>query len=91
MIDLNSRLVKNEDIAWRQIEDDAILIDMDEEEVTHFNAVAAQIWDALDGEKSVAEIIDFICGQFEVGKDKAKKDVLAFLKKLFQREIVKIK
>jgi len=38
MIDSNTKLIKNEDIAWRQIDDDAILIDIDEEEVTHFNA-----------------------------------------------------
>lgn len=91
MINLNTILVKNEDIAWRKIDDDAILIDMDEEEVTHFNEVAAQIWAALDGKTSVTEIIEQIHSLFEVEKDKAKNDVFAFLNKLLQKEMVTIK
>lgn len=91
MINLKTMLVKNEDIAWRKIDDDAILIDMDEEEVTHFNEVGAEIWVALDGEKSVAEIIKYIQSLFEVDLDQAKKDVFAFLNKLLQKEMVEIK
>ena len=91
MIKLDTILVKNEDIAWRKIDDDAILIDMDEEEVTHFNEVAALIWDTIDGTKSAAEIIEHICTVFEVDQEQAKKDVFSFLKKLLQKDMVKIK
>lgn len=91
MIKLTTILTKNEDIAWRKIDDDAILIDIDEEEVTHFNEVGAQIWTALDGEKSVTEIIEHIYNQFEVDQEQAKKDVFAFLNNLLQREMVKFK
>lgn len=91
MIKLNTILVKNEDIAWRKIDDDAILIDMDEEEVTHFNEVGAEIWVTLDGTKSAAEIIEHIRSQFEVDLEQAKKDVFAFLNKLLQKEMVEIK
>ena len=91
MIKLTTILIKNEDIAWRKIDDDAILIDMDEEEVTHFNEVAAQIWAALDGETPVTEILEQIQSLFEVEKDKAKNDVFTFLNTLLQREMVKIK
>lgn len=91
MINLNTILVKNEDIAWRKIDDDAILIDMDEEEVTHFNEVAAQIWAALDGKTSVTEISEHIQSLFEVDLEKAKNDVFAFLNKLLQKEMVTIK
>ncbi len=90
MIKLTTKLTKNEDIAWRKIDDDAILIDMDEEEVTHFNEVGAQIWIALDGETSVAGIIEQIQSLFEVEQEKAKNDVFAFLNTLLQREMVKI-
>ncbi len=88
---LNSVLVKNEDIAWRKIDDDAILIDMDEEEVTHFNEVAAQIWDTLDGERTVTEIMEHVQNLFEVDGEQAKKDVFAFLNQLIKKEMVTIK
>ena len=90
MIKLTTILIKNEDIAWRKIDDDAILIDMDEEEVTHFNEVAAQIWTSLDGKTSVTGIIEQIQRLFDVDLEKAKNDVFAFLKTLLQREMVKI-
>ena len=90
MIKLTTILIKIEDIAWRKIDDDAILIDMDEEEVTHFNEVAAQIWTSLDGKTSVTGIIEQIQRLFDVDLEKAKNDVFAFLKTLLQREMVKI-
>ena len=91
MINLDAKPVKNEDLAWRMIDDEAILVDIDGEEVAHLNEVAAQIWDVLDGEKSVADIIEHIRSKFEVGRDKARKDVLAFLNKLIKREMVSMK
>ncbi len=91
MIKLTTILTKNEDIAWRKIDDDAILIDIDEEEVTHFNEVGAQIWIALDGETSVTGILEQIQCFFDVEEEKAKKDVFAFLYNLLHREMVKIK
>jgi len=90
MINLDAKPVNNEDIAWRMIDNEAILVDIDGEEVAHLNEVAAQVWDALDGEKSVAEIIEHIRSKFEVEQDKARKDVLAFLNKLIKREMVRI-
>ena len=91
MINLKTILVKNEDIAWRKIDDDAILIDMDEEEVTHFNEVGTEIWITLDGEKSVAQILEHTQSLFDVDSDSAKKDVFAFLNQLLKKEMVKIK
>jgi len=85
---LDKRLARSERFAWRVIEDEAVLVDRDEEEVLRLNLIAAEIWQALDGSRSIAEIIDQIHQSFDVDRKTAENDVLRFVKELFKRELV---
>lgn len=89
MLSLKSCVSKNEKVPWRIIEGEAILVDVDKGEVIHLNEVGAEIWSSIDEEKSVDEIINHICDQFEVDKETAKKDTLEFLDKLIERGVAK--
>lgn len=88
MLSMNACLSKNKKLPWRIIEDEAILVDVDEGEVVHLNPVGAEIWNVLDGKKTVSEIINYIYNTFEVKKEIAKKDTLEFLEKLLKKKIV---
>ncbi len=84
----DKRFARDARISWRIIEDEAILIDHDEREVMRLNPVGAEIWEGLDGTRTVNEIIDYIYHTFEVDRNRARKDVLRFLKELARREMV---
>ena len=85
---LDKRLAKSERFAWRVIEDEAVLVDRDEAEVLRLNPIATEIWQALDGARSIAEIIDQIHHSFDVDRKTAENDVLRFMKELVNREMV---
>src|SRR5712691_1086844 len=85
---LDKRLARSERFAWRVIEDEAVLVDRDEEEVLRLNLIATEIWQALDGSRSIAEIIDQIHQRFDVDRKTAENDVLQFVKELVKREMV---
>ena len=85
---LDKRLAKSERFAWRVIEDEAVLLDRDEAEVLRLNAIGTEIWQALDGARSIAEIINQIHQSFDVDRKTAEKDVLRFMKELVNREMV---
>jgi coenzyme PQQ biosynthesis protein PqqD len=85
---LDKRLARSERFAWRVIEDEAVLVDRDEAEVLRLNPIATEIWQALDGARNIAEIIDQIHRSFDVDRKTAEKDVLRFVKELITREMV---
>jgi len=83
-----TRLVKSETVPWRLIEEQAVLLDLDRGAVVRLNPVGAEIWDAIDGTRTVAEIVAHICRTFEVGRRTARRDVHRFLERLLRDELV---
>ena len=88
MLALDTRLAKSEKIPWRLIEEEAILLDLEEGEVLRLNPVGAEIWNAIDGTRTVAEIVAHICRTFEVSHRTARRDAHRFLKQLLRHELV---
>src|SRR3989442_2792559 len=88
VLTLDTRLVKNEKIPWRIIEKDAILIDLEEGEVIRLNPVAAEIWNAIDGTRTMDDIVAHICRTFEVSERKARRGVHRFAKQLLRQGLI---
>jgi len=88
MVKNDAIISKNEGVPWRIIEGEAILVQVETGEVIHLNEVATEIWRAVDGKKTIAEIIDQITASFEVKRDEASKDTLEFVNKLLDKSLV---
>jgi hypothetical protein len=88
VLSVDARLAKNEKIPWRLIEEEALLLDLEEGEILRLNPVGAEIWNAIDGTRTVTEIVAHICHTFEVSHRTASKDVHRFLKQLLRHELV---
>ena len=89
MLKLDSRLSKTKDMPWKIIEKEAVLVDMDEGEVIRLNEIGAEIWQSIDGNNSVGDIINRIDGAFKADRNKIERDVFDFLKQLLRMEIIK--
>ena len=81
------RFARDERISWRMIENEAVLVDQDEGELLRLNPIAAEIWQAIDGRRTIRDIVDHVCNSFEVSRRRAEKDIQRFLKKLVRREM----
>jgi hypothetical protein len=82
------RLIKNPDIEWKMIEEEAVLVDQDELQILHLNEVATEVWNLIDGKRTVNEIITQMLSAFEVKRKTAEKDILDFLQKLIKIEVI---
>jgi hypothetical protein len=70
-----TKLAKAEDVIWRQIGDDVVVI-KDNGLATHvFNKTAGYIWELSDGTRGVDNIAAKIYERFEVTPEQAKADV----------------
>ena len=79
---MESQLVRNEDVVWRRIEDEIVVIGNDGLAVHMLNKTAAYIWEQCDGTKSPDEIAVSLCERFEVTSDEARADVQDTIGKL---------
>ena len=87
---LDKYLVHNPDIAWQVIEDETVVVIPGPEPVMHvLNETATFIWQKAEpGEKTVAEIIDMLMDEYDVGPIRARRDVCELVDELTQAGVV---
>jgi len=90
-ISLDHRVVRGKKTASRIIDGEAIVVTPENRMLHSLNKVGTRIWEIIKEEKRIRDIVDLICQEFEVSKDKAREDVLEFIQKLDQRQMVDIR
>ena len=80
-----SRLRRLEGIAWREVEGEAVLVNVRRDEVIHLNPSASFLWSSLDGQATLEDIARSITGEFEVGLETALADIIAFAADLVEQ------
>jgi hypothetical protein len=75
------------DVVRRQIADEIILVPVrksaeDLDSIYSINPLAAQIWDLLDGKRTLGEIRDLLLQQYEVSPAELDKDMAEFVEQL---------
>lgn len=93
---LNKIPKRNPDLAWRIIDNEAIIIPLDEqtpecEKINFLNETATRIWELIDGKNSIKDIIARILDEYEITQEQAEKEVVSFIKKLEEKNLVKIR
>ncbi len=79
---------KHPNIVSRKIAGEVILVPI-RQELADVNAiyllqddVSSRIWELIDGQRTVEEIRDIICDEFEVDPGQAEKDLIEFLNQM---------
>jgi len=84
MIDLNSVVTPSPGIVPRKTGDEYVLVPVsnniaDMDSVYTLNETGAFIWEKLDGESTLTEIVSCMQTEFDVDAETAKNDLLAFV------------
>ena len=87
---LSDTPTRNDENAVRQIEDVIFVMNPDTSELHSFNEVGRRIWDLVDGLRTVQTIVETIADEYEVDGQTAEDDVLEFLQKLQDKDVVRI-
>jgi methyltransferase-like protein len=88
MVKMEDKFHKNENIPWRLIDAEAILVDIKEGESIYLNEVGTFIWNSLDGKNTVKEIVECICDNFDIDLETAKRDTIKFLETLLEKKLI---
>ena len=87
-MNLSCKVHRAPEIAWRVIEDEAVIIDPRNGLVYPFNEVATFCWQACDGKLSIADIINKAFEEFEVSLEQIEKDLVEFFSELIRQNLI---
>ena len=88
MVTLSSVLERTADIRYRLVGDEAVVVRQTTAEIAGLNEVAARLFDLLDGELTVTEIVESVLEEYEVERDRLQGDALELLDRLEEMGLV---
>jgi len=72
----------------RIVDGEAVIVFPESGQVKVLNQVGARIWSLMDGSRTVQNIAEVICDEYQVEKEHAEADVLEFTEKLEKTGVV---
>jgi hypothetical protein len=79
---------KNPALAWREIDDETIIISPNDSVMHELNDTGRFLWKNIDGTKSAAELAQLLVENYEVTPDIALSDTQALLEEMSSRKLV---
>ena len=88
MISPDNRLQHHPDVAWRLVQEDALLVDPHTGRIFPLNPVAARIWTLMDPPRQVSEIVEILVNEFDAPPESVREDAFEFIEKLLDANLV---
>jgi len=84
---------KNANVVARPVGDDVVVVPIrhnvgDLDSVYTFNEVAARVWALLDGTRTAGAVLDAVCGEYDVARDVAQRDIAELLASLEEAKLI---
>jgi hypothetical protein len=79
---------KNPDLAWREIDDETVIISPHDSVMHELNDTGSFLWNNIDGKKSAAELAELLVENYQVAPDIALSDAQALLEEMSSRKLV---
>jgi trimethylamine:corrinoid methyltransferase-like protein len=84
----NEAIVKRgEDTPWNIVDDEVVLLNLDSGHYYSLNESGRRVWELLDGENTIPEIINTICEEFDVEQQEAAKDINTLIDELLKEKL----
>lgn len=87
---LERKVRQRDDVAARVIGDEAIVITPADSLVHELDRVATFVWTRCDGERTGWGLVDAVVEQFEVGRERAARDIDALLETFSDKGLVEL-
>lgn len=93
MADPRKRFRRNENLAFRRIGDETILVPIRDHVggmncIYNLNETAEFVWEHLDGERSLLDIQEMLASVFDVEPERAERDVSDLIEELKENDAV---
>ena len=89
--DLDTIYVPSEDVVAREIEGELIIVPLVagigdiEDELFTLNETGRAIWELLDGQRTLKDVVEELSSEFDALKREIQEDVMGFVRELLKR------
>jgi len=88
MVAANGIWQKNPALAWREIENETVIISPAESVMHELNDTGSLLWRSIDGRRSAEDLAALLAEQYEVSARVALADTLELLDELSRRRLL---
>jgi len=79
---------KNPSLAWREIDDETVIISPGESVMHELNDTGSFVWKNIDGQRKAEDLAALLVEQYEVTLETALADTLSLLEELYTRKLL---
>ena len=84
------KVKRNENVIWRVVDGEVIVL-LPEGAMLHaLTGCGSRIWELIEGETSVVDIVQRIYDEYEVEPQRATKDITEFIHRLAAMKLIEI-
>jgi ornithine carbamoyltransferase len=89
-MDLNQKVTFADTVFAQEVDGEMVLLDMNSENYFGLDAVGTDIWQAMQENGSLQNVLETLLAQYEVEEDVLRKDLLTFVEKLQESGLVQV-
>lgn len=86
-----SRVVSNKQSAACDLDGEMVILNLDSGVYFGLNAVGASIWNCIQSEHSVSEIVDRMISEYKVGRAECEAGVTALLQQMAAHGLIDVR
>jgi len=90
MVDLQSIPALVNGLCIRELGDITLIISEKGDELHSLDDIGGFIWNMIDGKRKVADIVDCVFEEYDVERSSAERDIIYFVKILFEKQLISI-
>lgn len=88
MVDLKTILTHNEECPVRPVGSGLVIVSPEGDETHSIEDIGAFIWNRIDGNKALGEILEEILSEYQVAQATAEQDLQDFISQLMEARLV---
>lgn len=89
MISKEHYLVKDHEVLFTSMGEDAVLLHVQRGDYYSLNKVGARLWVLADGQKTISDLAGLITEEFDISQDQAENDIIELAQQLQKEGLVK--
>ncbi|OGO23193.1 MAG: hypothetical protein A2144_11215 [Chloroflexi bacterium RBG_16_50_9] len=85
----NDMKIKRSDLAvWRVVDGEVVILLPEEAALHALTGCGTRVWELIEKETAISEIVERICAEYEVEPQQANEDITEFVHKLAEMKLV---
>ncbi|MHB8168790.1 MAG: PqqD family protein [Thermoleophilia bacterium] len=90
MIQKDSYLIKDSEVLFTSMGEDAVLLHIQRGDYYSLNRVGARLWVLADGSKSITDLASLITEEFDISREQAEADIMELAEQLQKEGLVTV-